>query len=673
MTTPSRPRLVSLEIRGFRAFGTEARVLHLDAPLVVVQASNSQGKTSLAEAIEFLISGRSSRRELLGGAKAEYNDSLRNAHLPATDTDVYVAAMVRDTAGDTHQVRRELVCDFGQGTECDSRLLVDGVEVTDLDHLGLPLADPPVRAPVLLQHILRHVLSTEPKQRVDYFKALLELTDLDLLRDRVKAARVRVDSASRGATLQLVDALIDTPAAPAVATITALTKKPLTSDAARDAITTALLGAGTTMLTAAHAVDPDHSDVDQGTGGGFATLDSLGEAIDAALNAQRESIFPLTAFAATALPAPSPSSPDLAVYRTALAAADQHSARIAPVLEAVLNVDEYADLEHPVPCPVCGTDDALTPERIALLLEHIQTTTALGEAARSVASALGDARHVLDQFAASAAQVAPPAARWTEEQLNLATDAIRDLGLDADLLNTVLEHAVPITAAVTTVTAAIATARRDVEEFSDAVASRQPLPSDLDDHYSEMRAAAERLTELVTQYDTHAGNLRTAVETATRDRITIKGLHEIAEILTLRNELIADVVAEAARQRQLKRINAADKAVREATTAVLDTRFAQMSDTITDWWSTVRPEELVGFGGNDVDDEASTLGDLVPLVSGYAIDNAERGRWRSFPKLLNSGNHDDEVPSTIGLKQIRGNLRTIAKTQRERWPKGLLL
>ncbi len=164
------PRLVSLEVRGFRSFGTEARTLQLDAPLVVVHAGNSQGKTSLAEAIEFLISGLSSRRDMLGGSKAEYYDSLRNAHLPAGDTDVYVAAMVRDPGGTTHQVRRELLCDFSQGTECDSRLLIDGVEVADLDHLGLPLADPPVRAPVLLQHTLRHVLSTEPKQRVGYFK-----------------------------------------------------------------------------------------------------------------------------------------------------------------------------------------------------------------------------------------------------------------------------------------------------------------------------------------------------------------------------------------------------------------------------------------------------------------------------------------------------------------------
>ncbi|MCV7070305.1 AAA family ATPase, partial [Mycobacterium rufum] len=237
----SGPRLVSLEVRGFRAFGNEARTLDLDAGLVVIHAGNSQGKTSLAEAIEFLISGRSSRRELLGGAKAEYNDSLRNAHLATADTDVYVAAVVRDAAGVTHEVRRELVSDFGQGTECDSRLLIDGIDADGLDQVGFPLADPPVRAPVLLQHILRHVLSTEPKQRVGYFKALLSLTDLDSFRERVRTARGRVEAEQLGAALQRVGALTATPAASAGTAISALTKKPLTAESARTAIDEALL------------------------------------------------------------------------------------------------------------------------------------------------------------------------------------------------------------------------------------------------------------------------------------------------------------------------------------------------------------------------------------------------------------------------------------------------
>ena len=93
----TQARIVSLEVRGFRAFGTDIARFELDAPVTVVHGANSQGKTSLAEAIEFLISGRSSRRDLLGGAKAEYNDSLRNAHLTGGEQ-VYVEAVVRVAA-----------------------------------------------------------------------------------------------------------------------------------------------------------------------------------------------------------------------------------------------------------------------------------------------------------------------------------------------------------------------------------------------------------------------------------------------------------------------------------------------------------------------------------------------------------------------------------------------
>jgi hypothetical protein len=190
-------RLTWIEICGFRSFGSSPVRIELDSPVVVVHAGNSQGKTGLAEAIEFLISGHSTRRELFGGAKAEYNDSLRNAHLPA-DHPVYVEAEVRSDQGTKYQIRRELICDFARGVECESRVFVDGEEAEDMSGAGLPITDPPVRAPVLLQHILRHAVSTEPKQRVAYFKALLSMSDLDLLRDQVSDVRKRVEQEAAG-------------------------------------------------------------------------------------------------------------------------------------------------------------------------------------------------------------------------------------------------------------------------------------------------------------------------------------------------------------------------------------------------------------------------------------------------------------------------------------------
>ncbi len=169
----ARSVLAWVEVRGFRSFGTEARRLDIEAPLSVVHGGNSVGKSSLAEALEFLLTGRSSRRDLLGGAKTEYHGSLSNAHLPAGDTEVWVAAGLRALDGQVHTVRRDLLRDFAQGTECQSRLLVDGVECGDLAAFGLaPAAGSAVGAPVLLAHTLRHVLSTLPKDRVHYFKWL---------------------------------------------------------------------------------------------------------------------------------------------------------------------------------------------------------------------------------------------------------------------------------------------------------------------------------------------------------------------------------------------------------------------------------------------------------------------------------------------------------------------
>ena len=839
-------RLLSLEIRGFRAFGKEARTLDLDAGLVVVHASNSQGKSSLAEAIEFLISGHSSRRDLLGGAKAEYNGSLRNVHLDVADTDVYVQAHVRDAAGTVRKVRRELVCDFAQGTECESRLLVDGVEVADLGHLGLPLADAPVRAPVLLQHILRHVLSTEPKQRVGYFKSLLSLTDLDLFRERVRAARGRVESDQPGAVLQRVSELTGTPAAAAGGVINALLKKPLEIEPARAAVEKSLLEAGAAVL-----VRPD------GTVPTFASIDALTTALDEALSTQREQVFPLSAITAAA-PPDSPLRPDFDAYEAALTELDQHTAQLNPVLHALLSVEEYDMLSHSVTCPICGTEEALTPARIVLLREHLRRTQTLGETAKAATIALADARSVLDQLIDAASNSVPSLAVWTDAQIDEGVDALRNLQIDNTLLAAARASVDKVADCVTTLKAALASARRSVEAAGDNVAARQPLIPGMTAKFQDVDQATQQLREASERYAVTADPLRRAVEDATRDHIAISGLVDVAYLMSMRTDLIIEVVAEATRQRTIRRLNAAEKALREAAGSVLDARFNQMSDTIERWWSTIRPEELVGFGGvkrraggalfvnlvaalrteptglpverealgvysdsqlnalglsiflsrtellkapvvvlddpipgsdaghrltfvqntlgallnsktqvilttfdsklaewtntnhggadflaykldlidivagteptqttdtfgqlmldaeeslhaptakgrraacttlrsaaerlakqiiatgqtaagtstTVADVKATQLGDLLPLLSPFVVEgSSEKGQWKTLPKVLTPGNHDDDVPSTSDLKVIFGNLRRISKLHRKHWPGGLV-
>ncbi len=343
----SRTSIVSIDVRGFRAFGTVPAHFELDAPLTVAHGGNSQGKTSLAEAVEFLLSGYSSRRELLGGAKAEYNDSLRNAHLPEGDDEVFVEAVVRTADGSLHRVRRILTGDFGRGAECESRLLVDGNEVSDLSSVGLMLADPPVRAPVLLQHILRHALSTEPKQRVSYFKSLLSLSDLDLLRARVAEARKHLEQEPDGPWLQRV-ATLPTDLSDARNRLQTIAR---TASSGAGAVTDAL---SAELREAAGAATGEH----------YSTLADAKTGLETRARAKAEALFPIAQFVAAPFPSVELEVPDTTSYREALASIEEEVARLLPIFAAVLRVHEFAELTAPADCPVCATPEALTPARI---------------------------------------------------------------------------------------------------------------------------------------------------------------------------------------------------------------------------------------------------------------------------------------------------------------------
>lgn len=105
-----RIRWVEFELRGFRSFGSSAHRIDLQDGLTVVHAANSQGKSVLAEALEFLLTGDTSRRELFGGAKNEYDQCLRNVHLASSDP-VWVCAELELDNGSIVEIRRDLDSD----------------------------------------------------------------------------------------------------------------------------------------------------------------------------------------------------------------------------------------------------------------------------------------------------------------------------------------------------------------------------------------------------------------------------------------------------------------------------------------------------------------------------------------------------------------------------------
>ena len=56
-------RLVNLIVRNFRGFGNTSETIRLDGDLLLFYGPNGFGKTSLAEAIEWLFYGTTKRRQ----------------------------------------------------------------------------------------------------------------------------------------------------------------------------------------------------------------------------------------------------------------------------------------------------------------------------------------------------------------------------------------------------------------------------------------------------------------------------------------------------------------------------------------------------------------------------------------------------------------------------------
>lgn len=835
------PVLAWIEVRGFRAFGAEPRRMDLDAPLNVVHGGNSVGKSSLAEALEFLLTGRSSRRDMLGGAKAEYHESLRNVHLPAADQGVWVAAGLRGSDGQVHEVRRELVCDFTQGTECDSRLLVDEVDQPDLATFGLaPAAGSALGAPVLLQHTLRHVLSTEPKQRVAYFKSLLSLTDLDTLRERVVHARQRLTSQPSTAAGRLFIALSATPFRDFVALLRI--PLPTTEEDVTQLVHEALLATGAKAL----GRRPDD-------------LPALVGSLQTAIERQREAFFPLSAFVGSPPPA-DVAAVDLTNYAATLAQADRQTAALAPVFTAVLAVPALTETGLPVDCPVCATPLALTPTRLTALRDELRRGGAVEAAAQAAIANLRTAVSAADRTRQQALAALPAAGSWAPEQVRLARQQMAALGLDEALLGGAGEAVMRVRDAAKAADGAVAalqaalsadvqrlSQRADVDESAHSATSRQ-----LNDALAGLRRAHQDSQDA-------AAALREAVEPAVAARTASAGLNELLEAVQHAGALATELRRAAAQSAAEIRLVNAEKALATAAASVLDSRFDRMSESITRWWLTIRPEELVGFAGvqrraggatfvnlmaslrtdstaapverhalgvfsdsqlnalglstflartellrtplvvlddpipgsdgdhrltfvqntlegllesgtqvvlttyddklaewaaaqhvgrdcrtfeltlgdhvagteatqtsdmfyqlmleaedslnaptakgrrsacntyrsaaerlakqviatgrtaagvpttvGDVEREAKGLGELTPLVKGFTLSNTEKGNWGTFAKVLNPGSHDDQVPSTAELKQVRSNLRKIAKDHRAHWPNGLV-
>lgn len=589
-----------VEVQGFRAYGATPQRVDLVPQLVVVHADNSHGKTSLVEALEFLFAGATTRRQLLGGSASEFTDALRNAHLGPSDR-VYVEVGLEADDGVHHVLRRELTCDYRGATDCVSTLSLDGTEIPDVVAAGLKLSDPPLSAPVLLEHTLRYAVSAKPGERSDYFKAVLEVSDLDLLRQRAKSFLKEREASDPSTIITTLERLAGIPTF-------------------ESAVRSLRAGHDATMVAVALGELCDVV-VPQSDGEESRTLQDASAAVMAALKRRQAQTLPLAE-----LFAPAPESPavvpdpggvdgdesnqpspgrwfvsEFLEYGERIERVAQSTAAMLPVLEAAMNVRAIQQIEdgHPVDCPLCLAPATLDHARVEQIRSQLAEQHGLTTEARRLQKLIQSVRDRAEALARGARAAVPTAAGWSPELRKQRAAASAALTNDESAFAPVLDHIDFLADAGVRAEAAVATLLPTLDVLE--ARAREVHAIEAEAISAAGAALAEALEAVVRVATTHAA----ATATTTTFVAAVRPLLEAAtategwaaiSYLAARPDVVQEALAaESRRVGATRKLRKAIGQIEAAMQAVLDQRLLGMDRQIRRWWDLLRPSELTTF------------------------------------------------------------------------------
>lgn len=160
--------LLSIRASFFRGFG-DVPGITLDSPLVIFFGTNGSGKTSIAEALEWLLFGTTSRGLGDNVDEVEQRGALRSTLCP-DGVDPFVEVQVRLRDNSDHSLRRILHSD---GASEVTTLYLDGQKVPDFASVGLVNSE--CFNPLILQHNLQELVLSSGVQRRQFISRLLGL------------------------------------------------------------------------------------------------------------------------------------------------------------------------------------------------------------------------------------------------------------------------------------------------------------------------------------------------------------------------------------------------------------------------------------------------------------------------------------------------------------------
>ena len=577
-----RPCFKTIEIQGFRSFGAEPQVAEIDAPIAAIWGPNSKGKTSFAEAVEFLLTGQTVKRQLLASRQDEFAGALRNAHIGA-DVEAYVSAAIECLDGQVRVFKRKLDSDYSKQHDCQSTLTIDGAPATndDLTTHGIILAQPPLRAPVLAQHTLNYLFTVRPTDRSSYFKALLEVTDLYTFREEVAS----LDNYLAAPDDPPIEKLEKAQAIPVATPLFLL--EDWTDLATLQKVFGAVAGA---LLKLEGVPVP-------------ATLNEKTDSLEEQLDAKRSKTFPLdllTRNQFSALTAPNDDDwRKLEDYIEEREKVDEETRNLTALFKTLLKIPAVSDAEQPQDCPVCETEDALTPERIQVLRDTVAASDTFVQAEADALTVLRQIQSNLVNLQNNINLVLPKFLRSNLGQRRAAgftIDRINALLGDNALVLVPLWVATlrPLLKAHRNLVTQCVAVKHSVDDFVAAPIKLEDLES-FRGVITALQLSESALSDVDAQYKNATQPLYEALKTVIDSQGDTEGWQEFIELARDLPTLREAVVEQAVRTKAKSEIVTALKLIDKAIEAVLDTKFGLLTGAIDEWWKLLRGGEPTFF------------------------------------------------------------------------------
>ena len=182
-------RLIQLKPHYFRAFGNSPAIRFSD-DVTIFFGGNGTGKSSLAEALEWLFFGYTKRRRKGDQySKNEYKGSYVFSDCPLGEAP-YVESTIAFSDNSEHKLKREIKLDtYGSPIDDSSKLSFDDIEIQNFSEVGILYNES--HCPIVVQHGIQDFIHTRPIDRYRSISEALGISDLIRFKDVLEKSKNR--------------------------------------------------------------------------------------------------------------------------------------------------------------------------------------------------------------------------------------------------------------------------------------------------------------------------------------------------------------------------------------------------------------------------------------------------------------------------------------------------